>query len=129
MEQRDWFNWLVDISQIIGAISTAAAGMFAALALQVNKRDREERDRPFLAARRGEYTEAPIPDNVDHPSFNLLQTNPRYKVAAVLVNVGNGPLVDLSIQLGFRLENDLDEVLAQKPPGGFLGEGVIAVGE
>ena len=48
---------------------------------------------------------------------------------AVLVNVGNGPLVDLSVQLGFRIENDRDEILAQKPPGGFLGEGVIAVAD
>ncbi len=53
---------------------------------------------------------------------------PSNKVDTILLNAGNGPLVDLSMRMSFQLEDD-DEVLAHKPLSGFLGEGVIANGD
>ena len=129
MLERDWFDWIVGISQVVGAFATAAAGFFAGVALRANKRDRIEREKPFLAVRTGKYVEAPIPEGVERPSFHLLTTNPANKVDAILLNAGNGPLVDLSIRMSFQLEGDEEEVLARKPLSGFLGEGVIANGD
>lgn len=129
MPQRDWFEWVLGISQVVGAFATAAAGFFAGVALRANKRDRIEREKPFLVIKTGRYVEAPVPEGVDHPSFRLLTENPGNKVDAILFNAGNGPLVDLSMSMSFRLEDDEENVLAHKPLRYFLSEGVIANGD
>ena len=127
--QKDWFDYIVGISQVVVAIATVAAGLFAGAALKENRRDRIEREKPYLAAKAGEYVEGPIPSGIDHPSFNELSTNPANEVDIILFNAGNGPVIDLSLKMEFKLTDKSDKALIKEDKGIFTGEGVIAVGD
>lgn len=127
--QKDWFDYVVGISQIVVAVATVVAGLFAGVALKANQRDRIEREKPYLAAKAGEYIEGPIPNGIDHPSFKELSTNPANKVDIIFFNAGNGPVIDLSLEITFWLKDREDKALIKEKRGIFIGEGVIAVGD